>query len=40
MSRQAFMEMLDMYYALMGWDLTTGNPTPGKLMELGLEWTL
>lgn len=39
-SRQAFMEMLDMYYALMGWDLTTGNPTPGKLMELGLEWTL
>jgi len=39
-SRQAFEDMRDMYYALMGWDPSTGNPTPGKLMELGLEWTL
>ena len=38
--RDAFPTMLDQYYALMGWDLETGNPTPGKLMELGLEWTL
>jgi aldehyde:ferredoxin oxidoreductase len=39
-SRQTFMDMRDMYYALMGWDITTGNPGIGKLMELGLEWTL
>jgi aldehyde:ferredoxin oxidoreductase len=32
--------MLDQYYALLGWDPKTGNPTPGKLLELGLEWTL
>ena len=31
--------MLDQYYALMGWDVETGNPTRAKLMELGLEWT-
>ncbi len=37
---QAFGEMLDRYYALMGWDPETGNPGTGKLMELGLEWTL
>lgn len=39
-SRQALKDMLDMYYALMGWDPETGNPTRGKLMELGLEWTI
>ncbi len=38
--REAFPKMLDQYYALMGWDLDTGNPTPGKLMELGIEWAL
>ena len=38
--RKAFRRMLDQYYALMGWDGRTGNPTPGKMMELGLEWTL
>jgi aldehyde:ferredoxin oxidoreductase len=32
--------MLDMYYALMGWDAKSGNPGRGKLLELGLEWTL
>ncbi|MFV2069639.1 MAG: aldehyde ferredoxin oxidoreductase family protein [Pirellulales bacterium] len=35
-----FARMLDQYYALLGWDGETGNPTPGKLLELGLEWTL
>ena len=38
--RETFPRMLDEYYAVMGWDLKTGNPSPGKLMELGLEWVL
>jgi aldehyde:ferredoxin oxidoreductase len=38
--RKAFCEMLDAYYGFMGWDPQTGNPTRGKLMELGLDWTL
>ncbi len=29
----------DIYYRLAGWDVATGNPTPEKLAELGLEWT-
>jgi aldehyde:ferredoxin oxidoreductase len=32
--------MLNQYYALMGWDSKTGNPTHAKLLELGLEWTI
>jgi aldehyde:ferredoxin oxidoreductase len=28
----------DVYYQLAGWDRASGNPTPGKLKELGLEW--
>lgn len=35
---ETFEELLSQYYALMGWDTATGNPTPGKLMELGIEW--
>lgn len=38
--RDIFPEMLRQYYAVMGWDVSTGNPTPGKLMELGLEWAV
>lgn len=38
--KDAFERMKDYYYGVMGWDLTTGNPTPGKLMELGLDWVL
>jgi aldehyde:ferredoxin oxidoreductase len=38
--REAFARMLDAYYGLMGWDPQTGNPTRGKLMELGLDWTV
>jgi aldehyde:ferredoxin oxidoreductase len=37
--RNRFPEMLKEYYQFMGWDPETGNPTPGKLLELGLEWT-
>ena len=36
---EAFPKMLDQYYALMGWDSKTGNPTDAKLLELGLDWT-
>jgi aldehyde:ferredoxin oxidoreductase len=36
----AFAGMLDRYYELMGWDPATGNPTRGKLLELGLGWTV
>jgi len=35
---KSFPIMLDLYYDLMGWDRETGNPLPGKLLELGLEW--
>ena len=28
----------DVYYQLAGWDPQTGNPTPQRLNELGLEW--
>lgn len=38
--RNNFPKLLEAYYGVMGWDITTGNPTPGKLMELGLEWTM
>ena len=37
---QAFPTMLGQYYDLMGWDRWTGNPTPGKSLELSLEWTI
>jgi aldehyde:ferredoxin oxidoreductase len=37
---QAFAKMQDQYYDLMGWDKQTGNPTAGKLCELGLDWTV
>lgn len=30
----------DAYYALAGWDLRTGNPTPKRLAELGISWAL
>ncbi len=38
--REIFPKMTQQYYAVMGWDVSTGNPTPGKLMELGLEWAM
>ncbi|HTP07768.1 MAG TPA: aldehyde ferredoxin oxidoreductase C-terminal domain-containing protein, partial [Anaerolineae bacterium] len=39
-SKEELEAALDMYYDLAGWDKTTGNPTPAKLAELGLEWIL
>jgi len=36
--RESFNKMKDEYYGFMGWDHSTGNPTSGKLLELGLEW--
>jgi aldehyde:ferredoxin oxidoreductase len=39
-SKNAFPRMLGQYYALMGWDPVSGNPTEGVLLELGLEWTI
>ncbi len=38
--RQRFLEIREEYYRLAGWDPQTGNPTPVKLKELGLEWLL
>jgi aldehyde:ferredoxin oxidoreductase len=35
-----FKRMTKQYYALMGWDSQSGNPSEGKLMELGLEWSI
>ena len=37
---EKFALMQDQYYALMGWDKVSGNPTEGTLLELGLEWTI
>lgn len=31
-------EMKDLYYQMAGWETKTGNPSLGKLTELGLEW--
>ncbi len=38
--KQKFLQCRDEYYRLNGWDPQTGNPTPIKLRELGLEWVL
>lgn len=29
----------DMYYAMAGWDVATGNPLPDRLAELDIAWT-
>lgn len=38
--REAWEEAKKMYYKMAGWCINTGNPTEGKLMELGLEWII
>ena len=38
--KESYLNMLDNYYDLMGWDIKSGNPSNGKLKELGLEWTI
>ena len=35
--RKAFEKMLDEYYQIVGWDITTGAPTKKKLEEMGIE---
>jgi aldehyde:ferredoxin oxidoreductase len=35
---EEFEFMKDTYYKLAEWDMTTGNPTPAKLLALGLDW--
>jgi aldehyde:ferredoxin oxidoreductase len=35
-----FEKMQGMYYELMGWDPTNGNPTRAKLLQLGLDWAI
>jgi hypothetical protein len=37
LSRDDFERMKDEYYALRGWDVTTGLQTKAKLEELGLQ---
>jgi len=35
-----FKRAIKTYYSMMNWDPDTGNPTMGKLQELGLSWVL
>ncbi|HSB65942.1 MAG TPA: aldehyde ferredoxin oxidoreductase family protein [Anaerolineales bacterium] len=37
-SRADLNQMLDEYYSLRGWDVKTGKPTRGKLVDLGLTY--
>lgn len=37
---KSFPEMVEQYYSIMGWDKNTGNPLPGKLLELGIDWMI
>jgi len=39
-NHERFNQALSEYYGLMNWDVTTGNPKPEKLIELGLDWIL
>ncbi len=38
--RQEWEEMMDHYYRLSEWDLTTGNPSQEKLDSLGIGWVM
>ena len=40
LSREDFDKTLETYYGMMGWDPETGIPTPAKLHEIGLSWTI
>lgn len=39
-SRETLERLKDDYYEYRGWDKRTGNPTPAKLRELGLEFAI
>ncbi|HZK66668.1 MAG TPA: aldehyde ferredoxin oxidoreductase family protein [Chloroflexota bacterium] len=38
--RETLEKLKDDYYAYRGWDMKTGNPTPEKLVELGMEFAI
>ncbi|MFH1537375.1 MAG: aldehyde ferredoxin oxidoreductase family protein [bacterium] len=38
--KENFETAVKTYYEMMNWSSETGNPTPGKLRELGLRWIL
>jgi aldehyde:ferredoxin oxidoreductase len=38
--RDEFENMVDAYYDMMGWDLVTGQPRRGLLLELDLAWAI
>jgi aldehyde:ferredoxin oxidoreductase len=38
--REEWEEMMDHYYRLSEWDISSGNPTKKKLESLGIEWAL
>jgi aldehyde:ferredoxin oxidoreductase len=38
LDRENYAEAIEEYYRQVGWDPETGNPTPGKLQALGLDW--
>lgn len=38
--KKDFEKAVKTYYEMMNWSPETGNPTPGKLSELGLGWVL
>ena len=40
LDRQKFQRVLDSYYKLRGWDVTTGKPTKRKLQELNLSYVI
>lgn len=40
LDRQEFETAKSEYYVQRGWDAISGNPTPEKLAELGLEWMI
>lgn len=40
LDQDTFEKAIDTYYALVGWDKETGNPTEGTLKRLSLDWLL
>ncbi|MGI6224952.1 MAG: aldehyde ferredoxin oxidoreductase family protein [Peptococcales bacterium] len=38
MDKEALQKDMDLLYEMLGWDVSTGNPKPAKLYELGLDW--
>lgn len=36
--REVFKRSLRLYYEIMGWDVNSGVPSPGKLIDLDIDW--